>query len=145
MDTREQKPLPFKIEGYITEIRKVKLDVGDYGCLYQDGSQSPLYFERKSIPDLFGTLGKGHHRFKREIERSKASNATLVILIEGTLSDVYAGVPQSEVKGESIVKTLFSLYMRYDIVPMFVKSRAEMVEIIRESFEAIGRLEKVKT
>ena len=142
MDTREQKPLPFKIEGYITEIRKVKLDVGDYGCLYQDGSQSPLYFERKSIPDLFGTLGKGHHRFKREIERSKKANATLVLLIEGTLSDVYRGLPQSEVKGESVVKKLMTLWMKYDILPVFMPNRLEMVEFVRECYEAIGRLEK---
>ena len=122
----------------------MKLDVGDYGCLYQNGQEAPLYFERKSLSDLFGTLGKGHRRFKREIERAKASNATLVMLIEGTLSDVYRGLPQSEVKGEAVVKKLATLYMKYDIIPIFMPDRLEMVQFIRECFEAIGRLEKSK-
>ena len=139
IDTREQRPLPFKADGAVTGTRRTKLSVGDYGCEYNDGTRPPLFFERKSITDLFSTMGKGYARFKDELNRAKLSNYRLVLLIEGSLSAVYKGVPRSDLRGESVVKKLFTLWVKYDLYPVFC-SRAEMVEYIRESYEAIGRL-----
>ena len=66
IDTREQQPLEFDHK-FIEGIEMTKLEVGDYAVKFKDG-YSPLYFfERKSIGDLFGTMGKGYKRFKREI------------------------------------------------------------------------------
>ena len=53
-DTREQKPLEFDHD-YVEFISKEKLSIGDYGCRYKCGTVAPVFFERKSISDLFDT------------------------------------------------------------------------------------------
>src|SRR3990172_6498855 len=59
-DTREQKPL-FKTTDWIVDK---KLDYGDYSIV---GFEDRITIERKSIPDLFGSLGKGRKRFDKEL------------------------------------------------------------------------------
>ena len=44
--------------------------VGDYAWETDSGYILPLTFERKSLGDLFSTLGKGYPRFKKEILRN---------------------------------------------------------------------------
>jgi len=74
IDTREQRPYRFK--NYI----KKKLDVGDYTL----DMGVDVRIERKSIPDLKGTLGFGLNRFKKELQRARDQNLYVVILIDGT-------------------------------------------------------------
>lgn len=62
IDSREQKILTFK-HPQITEIIIKKCEVGDYGCQFEDGFIVPVYFERKGLSDLFGTLGMGYKRY----------------------------------------------------------------------------------
>lgn len=75
-DTREQKPL-FKPCDHII-ARGLK--TGDYSIL---GFEEALTVERKSIPDLFGSLGKGRDNFEKRIVRMKAMTWA-AILIEGS-------------------------------------------------------------
>jgi ERCC4-type nuclease len=129
IDTREQQKLIFNhevISGVIVE----KLEVGDYCCYFPNGEKSTVIFERKSVGDLFGSLTKDYPRIKEEIERAKANGITLNIIIEGNLSKVFKGYKFSQVKGISIIKTLFSLWARYNILPIFTKDREEMAEYI---------------
>ena len=142
-DTREQLPLEFKhpqIEG----VRKVTLRVGDYGCLYKDGHSCPVFFERKNIPDLFSTLSKGHDRFRKEIARAREFEQSLILIIEGTMSKVAKGYKYSSVKGQTIIKTLFTLWLKYGIVPIFCKNRKEMTEYIIQFYLGVGR-ERLRT
>ena len=139
VDTREQKPLPFHVAGMITEIRREKLDIGDYACQFVDGHRPPVVFERKGLSDLFGTMTKGYPRFKREMARANLLGWQLVLAIEGSLTEVYAGVGQSSYAGSSCVKKLFTLAVRYDVYPVFCRTRQEMTDFIQETFEAIGR------
>ena len=53
IDTREQRPLKFKEGKIFTEIKSECLPYGDYACEL-DGFRFPLFFERKSLGDLFG-------------------------------------------------------------------------------------------
>ena len=137
-DTREQLPLDFKHE-FITGRKIMKLEVGDYCCLYKDGSVPNIIFERKSIGDLFGTLGGGYERFKREIIRAKELNIKLILIIEGSLSKVLKGYDRSQLSGISIIKKLFTLWVRYDLLPVFAKDRDECSRFIIEYYLAIGR------
>lgn len=137
-DTREQAPLKFH-NNQITEIVKRKLDVGDYGCEFEDGHIVPIVFERKSIADLFGTLGKGYKRFKKEIIRAQEANIQIFIIIEGTLADVQKGYEYSKIKGDQITKQLFTLWLKHNIMPIFVKDRREMSDYIINFYIASGK------
>lgn len=138
IDTREQKPLDFS-ETELFTVVKEGLPVGDYWCAWPDGKEMPICFERKSIPDLFGTLTGGIKRFKRELGRAVEFKLAVILIVEGTLSEVLAGIPHSTVKGESILKTVMTLWVKYDLIPVFCPNRSEMKRYILETFEAINR------
>jgi len=140
-DTREQNLLEFPFE-YVTEIKRQKLDVGDYAVEYNNGYIPPLNFERKSISDLYGTLGKGYTRFKKELARAKQSNIKLILIIECSFTKVSKGYAKSNMLGETVIKRLFTLWVKYDIPIIFCNDRIEMAKIIYETYCAIGRLMK---
>lgn len=81
VDTREQLPLDFGCKTV-----KMKLSAGDYTCAAP--YYSDVFIERKSLPDLAGTLGGGRERFEREIERSKELGFYLVVVIETIFSEI---------------------------------------------------------
>jgi ERCC4-type nuclease len=137
-DTREKSRLEF-CHPDIAFTKKHKLDVGDYCIKFSDNSIPLVIFERKSIGDLFGTLTGSYDRFKAEVIRSREAGITLILIIEGTFSKVLKGYDHSNPRnprtkvhmdGLRIIRTLFSLWVRYDVVPVFCKDREEMQEYI---------------
>lgn len=138
-DSREQRPLRFPLDNIVTEVAVEAIPVGDYWCEFTDGSRPPIIFERKSLGDLFGTMTNGYPRFKREIERAAKLGYRLIIIIEEPLSAVYDGYDYSMMAGDSCVQKLFTLWLKYDVMPVFVNSRFEAAAYIREFYEAIGR------
>ena len=146
IDTREKNPidLEFAEFPYITSIERRKLNVGDYACQFENGFEVPAYFERKSIPDLFGTMGKNYKRFKREIMRAKEHKHKLILLIEGTMTKVKSGCERSTLDGISIIRKLMTLQVKYDLDFQFMKNREEMAEYIYEYFCSIGRMKGKK-
>jgi len=137
-DTREQSPLFFSHK-FITNIEKMTLPVGDYGVRYEQGYVLPVVFERKSIGDLFGSLGKGYKRFKNELLLAKELDLRLILIIEGAFSEVLKGYEQSTLSGLSIIKKIFTLWVRYNLIPVFCKDREECASFITEYYLAIGR------
>jgi len=79
MDTREQIAL-FEPQNWIIDKG---LKTGDFSIL---GFEDAITIERKSLPDLFGTLGKGRERFEKEIVRMKKMN-WYGMMIEGSEDD----------------------------------------------------------
>ena len=138
IDTREQEPLIFA-DPLVTETYTTKLEVADYAAEFKNGYCPPVVFERKSINDLFGTLGKGYERFKRELEAAKELGLQVIIIVEGTLFDVLMGIPHSQRDGSSVVKQLFSIWIRYNVYPVFCSNRVEMAQYIVHFYSAIGR------
>lgn len=65
IDTREQRPLPFKPD---QPCRRATLKTGDYSI---SGFEDCFTVERKSLPDLVQTLTRGRARFVNELERMK--------------------------------------------------------------------------
>lgn len=134
VDTREQQPLDFSapyIKGKVVE----KLEYGDY-CCRSGGRLCPMFFERKSLSDLFGTLGKGNERFRAEIARCFDTGHQLTILIERPLGKILEGAPYSKIPGSTILRTLFTLLVKYEINFVCFASRAEMATYISEYFYA---------
>jgi hypothetical protein len=98
-DTREQ--LPFAFAGLTAdsaqgggplEVRTQRgtLGQGDYSIL---GFETAVAVERKSIADLFGTLGKGRRRFTAELERLSSYEFAAVV-IEGDWRDILGLWPE---------------------------------------------------
>lgn len=144
IDSNETIPLVFEMSDNLNEVVTKKLNVGDYVAEYSDGSRCPIIFERKGLGDLFGTSTKGYKRFKRELNRAKTQNIKLILAIEGNVSDVLNGYKYSAFDGLSMLKKLSTMWLKYDLVPMFFDTRESMATFIREFYEAFGRLYKGK-
>jgi ERCC4-type nuclease len=138
-DTREQLPLEFKHD-YVEGVERSTLSVGDYGVRFKDGHIPPIFFERKSIPDLFGTLGKDYKRFRKEIDRSKSNSHELIIIIEGTVTDILKGTKYSTIDGVRILRTLLTLWNKHKIVSVYCKDRKEASTFITEYYLAHARV-----
>lgn len=143
VDSREQCPLEFK-PGIFSQIVTAKLEFADYGCTC-DGQKIPIYFERKSIGDLYGTLTKGNRRFKRMLSRAKEQDCELILLVEDSLRSVAGGYKHSSVPGDTIIKTAYSLWVRYGIIPMFCEDRRTAARIIEETYSAVARSFSLKS
>jgi hypothetical protein len=81
IDTREQKPLMFKVS------EDLKLDFGDYTVGGSDYNYT--YVDRKSDSDFKGTLSGGLSRFRRELQRVKDFDSYLFVVIESDLNRLY--------------------------------------------------------
>jgi len=137
-DTREQNPLDFD-HPYVEGTIRIALPVGDYCVEYKDAHRPSIYFERKSITDLFGTMGKGYKRFRREIQRSQEKKAELIIIIEGTVTDILRGTKYSQIDGLKILRTILSVWNNYKVVSVFCRDRKEMATFIAEYYCAYAR------
>ena len=113
--------------------------MGDYSVRYNDGYIPPVVFERKSLGDLFGSLGKGYKRFKKEILRAKEDKVLLIIIIEGSLSKVLAGVDRCQRSGDEVCQQLFTLMVKHFVPFVCCNSRQEVSRFITEFYLAIGR------
>ena len=139
VDSREQTPLEFeKMEG-VDKVETIGLPFGDYTCMV-DGRQIPVAFERKSLGDLYGTMTSGYLRFKKEMVKAKECGHKLILITEGTYSDVEAGYSHSEFSGEAMVKKLETLAVKYDLEWWPCESRQVMAKRILGTFQAIERM-----
>ena len=128
IDTREQKPLDFD------RFTMVKLDYGDYK-LYNDTSE--VYFERKSLPDLIGTLSE-FDRFDRELARAQTK---LTIVVECGFEkslhfDNDAVYKKTKVTPSFIFRRVRELIQKYpNIQFLFVNGRGESVRVMEKIFK----------
>jgi len=142
VDTREQHPLKFSNSNIIEGTVIRKLDVGDYSI---EGLEDKIAIERKSPQDLFGTLGKGHKRFKAELERAKSLDY-FGIVVEAPFLDVYQksfkNSHYSQMRGDVIIKQCCTIEMKYPNVRFwFCNSRAEATTLIRNIFKSYEKRE----
>jgi len=133
IDTREQKPLDFSSYEFVEGVKVSKLEYGDYACSFND-KVVPVVFERKSLGDLFGTLGKGYKRFKSEINLAKADEVILVIIVEVDLLNILKGYKHSKMTGIGVIRTLFTLLVKHRIPFVCCKNREEMALYIAEFY-----------
>ena len=134
-DSREQRALDFHGAEVVT------MPYGDYGACWDSGDGMPVVFERKSLADLWTTLANsdGHERFKRELERAKGDGVKLVLIIEASISEVAAGFPRSKMTGTTMLRKLFTFWVKHDLPVVFCQNRGEMKRYIVETFEAVER------
>ena len=115
VDTREQKPL-FKLKPWIIEAG---LNSGDYSI---QGFENIITIERKSIPDLLGTLGKGRVRFEKELNRMNEYKWK-GLLIEGLENDVYQPNDFSSMHPNSIYHSLAAIETKWGVGIYYAKDK----------------------
>lgn len=141
-DTREQASLDFSgIEG-VEKVEIIGLAYGDYTALIgKERKPVPIVFERKSFSDLWGTMSttNGHRLHKEKIRKAESDNVKLILIIEGSYSDVWNGFERSSYDGPTMLKKLATLYTKYDHEYIFCESRRVMARRIADTFYAVER------
>lgn len=128
IDTREQKPLKFT--GHET-IRR-KLDEGDYNV---EELENEIVIERKTVEDFYGTITRGHNRFKNEILRARDKNKKFYMFLEGSINDVLDYVRTRGRNSEAIRKTIKTMELRYELIFVECKTRISMSRQIVKTIE----------
>jgi hypothetical protein len=121
VDNREQNPYGFQglhagaDQGYLpievlTEPGTLKQ--GDYSLL---GFEDRVAVERKSLSDLYSTLGGGRERFVRELDRLAELDFAAVV-IEATWEQIAGSPPpHSSMNSRSVVASILAWQQRYPI------------------------------
>ena len=135
VDCREQRPYEFvrmSLPGRNNRLVHCKsqigyLTAGDYSLL---GMESEVAIERKSKVDLFGTLGKGRERFKKEMEKLNAMNWSAVV-VESQFSSILSRPPEySEMNPNAVEATIVSWSVRYPNVHWFTCMNRQHAEAV---------------
>lgn len=126
VDTREQKNE--HIMGYF-DTNKVahttrKLDTGDYSAMIGKMTlEHDVVIERKaSLDELAGNFTIDRQRFEDEFTRAKAEGLKVFLLVENaSLSDIFSHNYISKLEPKSLLASLLSWQVRYNITIMFCK------------------------
>lgn len=124
-DTREQDR---HVEEYlkkqnIPQITR-KLDTGDYSCQLGDVSfERDIVVERKrNLDEICGNFTVERERFEREFMRAKAYGTKVVLIVENaTWSDIFLGNYRSKTSPKSLLGSLLSWMVRFNITITFCK------------------------
>jgi len=136
VDTREQEPYTFaglKSDqvngGHVMTVRTERrtLKSGDYSL---SGFETRVAVERKSLADLFGTIGQGRERFERELERlSQYEFAT--VMIESTWAEILNSPPaHSKLPAKTVLRSALAWQQRYPNVHWFTAGTRRTAEAI---------------
>ena len=138
IDSREQLPLEFVCP---TENKALKF--GDYACSNHE-TTCRCYIERKSAQDFVGTLSGGFERFCRELDRSVAAGAYMVVLCEENLGKMlhFDKLPQvyhknSCINPEYVFRNVRDIIQKYSNCQfLFINGRQEASRIIQVIFDS---------
>lgn len=123
-DTREKTGWKFRASANCEGMEIKKLDTGDYSI---EGFEHLVMIERKSIPDLWGTLLQRKKPFLKEMERAK-NYPLRYLIIEGSYKDLRKGFRYSKVSPEYILSMLIQLEVNYGIHVIFTDKRPEIAQ-----------------
>lgn len=121
VDTREQSPFAFA--SLRTDVREGRrplivstvrgtLKSGDYSLA---GFETQVAVERKSIEDLFNTLGQGRGRFQRELARlNDQAYLFAAVVVEAGWDEIIAAPPErSMLRPKTVHRSVISWQMRF--------------------------------
>lgn len=109
IDTREQAPYSFRLfkadakdkgRPLYIPTSTATLKTGDYSIL---GHESEITVERKSLTDLYGTIGGGRDRFERELARMSEFRIAHVVVE----ADWFTALKDPPVRTQLSPKTIF--------------------------------------
>ncbi len=135
IDTREQ--LPFSFDGLTCDradgggaltvpTQRGTLASGDYSLL---GYESRVAVERKSLSDLYGTLGQGRERFERELERLAVMDFAAVV-IEATWPEVCSEPPpHKQLSPKTVFRSIIAWSVRYQRIHWIPAGPRRLAEV----------------
>ena len=101
-----------------------KLDTGDYSAQLGDLSmEKDIVVERKrNLDEICGNFTVERERFEREFLRAKAYHTKVVLVIENaTWTDIFVGNYRSKTSPKSLIGSLLSWMVRFNITVLFCK------------------------
>lgn len=127
VDTKEQ------VNNHITDyfdkkkITKIErsLDTGDYSAMIGDMTlERDVLIERKAnIDEIAGNFTVDRRRFENEFLRAKSEGTKMFLVIEnGSWSDIFLHNYRSKLLPKSLLASLFSWQIRFNITITFCKS-----------------------
>jgi ERCC4-type nuclease len=134
-DHREKAPYTFlKIRGDVPEKKRLlkietekgHLKTGDYSI---KGYEDIIVVERKSLIDLYGSVGKNRERFRKEQERLSAMEYSAIV-VEAPLHTIATNPPKySNMSAKSVFRTVlfWSTVFKVQWFPCKCRRMAEVV------------------
>ena len=95
-----------------------KLDTGDYSCMLESMSfERDICVERKhNLDEICGNFTAERERFEREFMRAKAYNTKVHLIVENaSWSDIFLGNYRSKLQPKSLVGSLLSWMVRFNV------------------------------
>jgi ERCC4-type nuclease len=134
IDTREQLPYQFarplsgpRRKRYTVQTTVTTLPTGDYSLA---GCEGQVSVERKSLSDLYSTLGAGRVRFLNELERFAAYQFSAVV-VEAEWSRVLAEPPKrSRLVPKTIVHSVLAWQQRFPRTHWWFVPGREVGEVV---------------
>jgi len=117
VDTREQEPYTFPVDG-ITTIRR-KLEAGDYSL---EGYEDRVAVERKSLDDFVSTVIRHRRRFHAELRIMQQMEMACVV-VEAGLDDVLMGRFTPDAHPNSVFGAAISIIVDFGIPVFFCSDR----------------------
>lgn len=124
-DTREQDRhvTEWMAKNKVPTITR-KLDTGDYSVQLRDYSfERDLCVERKhNLDELCSNFTADRDRFEREFIRAKAYGLKVYLIVENaTWSDIFLGNYRSKLSSKSLIGSLLSWMVRFNVTVIFCK------------------------
>ena len=124
-DSREQdRHVSEWFEKHKVQTITRKLDTGDYSCQLGDMTmEREIVVERKhNLDEICGNFTVERERFEREFLRAKAYGTKVVLIVENSSwTDIFLGNYRSKVQPKSLIGSLLSWMVRYNITILFCK------------------------
>lgn len=117
IDTREQ--LPYSFDDSLSTQKQKALPAGDYSL---EGHETAVAIERKRTGEMFSVVGKGRARFERELKKLSCYKYAAIV-IEGKISDILNPSAFSKVSPKSVINSLISWSVQYNVHVYFAESR----------------------
>jgi ERCC4-type nuclease len=105
---------------------RVNLDTADYTL---DGYASRVGVERKSLADLFGTVGQGRDRFTRELERLAEYTFAAVVVEAEWSAVVNDPPPHSRLDPKTVYRSVLAWQQRFPVVHWWFCPGREFAEV----------------
>jgi hypothetical protein len=113
---------------WVIPVEVAKLGEGDYSL---KGYEGDIAIERKSLADLFGTVGQGRDRFERELQRLNDGGYRVTeVVVEAELSEILTSPPRhSALSPKTISRSLISWRQKFRNVHWNLLPGRECAEI----------------
>lgn len=127
VDTREQLPL------FLRGVERRKLHVGDYTT---ELLENIFHIERKSGADLYGSLTRGHVRFRNMLIRAERCGITVELFVECSRKDFISkkfpgGSRCLGFPGEGLNRMLNTMEAKYGVKITWANTRSRCVRNVK--------------